>query len=206
MTVSGDSYPSISQISRASIREKASKFIAVAIPVRNEQEVKHHLDELKREFFDANHHCFAYMLGPERSNFRANDDGEPSGTAGKPILGQINSKGVSDVLVVVVRYFGGTKLGVPGLINAYRLAAQSALEGAQLREVILTSHFRIRFDLALINEVMKMLKKYQAKISLQSLDQQSTIEFEIRRGRVGEVVDRVQYMISTGNNIEIIQI
>ncbi|MCX6267127.1 MAG: YigZ family protein, partial [Bacteroidetes bacterium] len=131
-----DSFLSISSESRGIYREKASKFMCVAMPVSSEEEVKLNLDELKKAYHDANHHCYAYRLGLENHAYRTNDDGEPSGSAGKPIYGQILSMGLSDILVVVIRYFGGTKLGIPGLIHAYRTAAREALEQASIIEKI----------------------------------------------------------------------
>ena len=125
-----DTYKTISARAEGLYTEKRSKFIAIALPVRTVEEVKARLEELQKQYYDARHVCYAYMLGPGRKDFRANDNGEPSGTAGKPILGQINSNGLTDVLVVVVRYFGGIKLGTSGLIVAYRTAAAEALAAA----------------------------------------------------------------------------
>lgn len=129
-----DTYKTISGISESVFTEKRSKFIAIAIPVRSVAEIKNLLEQYQKKYYDARHVCYAYMLGPERKDFRANDNGEPSGTAGKPILGQINSHELTDVLVIVVRYFGGIKLGTSGLIVAYRTAASQALAEATVIE------------------------------------------------------------------------
>ncbi len=190
MQTPGDSYLSIGSESRGVFRDRASKFIGVALPVESEEEVKARLDELRKAYHDANHHCFAYRLGPGGGIYRFNDDGEPSGSAGKPIYGQLLSKGISDTLVVVIRYFGGTKLGVPGLIHAYRTAAREALEQATVVEKVLRNHYRVEFGYPLMNEVMRILKEEGARISGQEASDRCMIGFSIRQGLAERVGSR----------------
>ena len=141
-----DTYKTIEGQSEAVYTEKRSKFIAIAIPVRTLTEVKAHLEEYQKKYYDARHVCYAYMLGAERKEFRANDNGEPSGTAGKPILGQINSNELTDILIIVVRYFGGIKLGTSGLIVAYRTAAAQAIAEATIIEKTVDMDLKIIFE------------------------------------------------------------
>ncbi len=151
-----DTYRTISAPSQSVFTEKRSKFLAFAFPVVSAAEAKEHVDALAKEYFDARHVCWAYMLGPERTVFRANDNGEPSGTAGRPILGQINSLELTDVVVIVVRYFGGIKLGMPGLIAAYRQASRQALEEAEIVERHIEKILNFIYPYAVINDVMKV--------------------------------------------------
>ena len=140
-------------------KEKGSRFIALAYPVENEDEIKAIITGLKEKYYDARHHCYAWRLGAAKTAFRANDDGEPSSTAGKPILGQIQSNDLTNVLIVVIRYFGGIKLGVSGLINAYREAAADALRNTVIVEKTVDAHLRIRFNYLVMNDVMKIVKE-----------------------------------------------
>ena len=153
-----DAYRSLEGPSEGLYKEKGSRFIALAFPVETEEEVKAKVAQIRKEYHDARHHCHAYRLGYKGDVWRASDDGEPSGSAGRPILGQIDSAGLSDVLVVVVRYFGGIKLGVPGLIRAYKTATADALEKAVIVPKIAGKNYRIRFDYLSMNAVMKLLK------------------------------------------------
>lgn len=153
-----DTYKTIGGVSKGLFRDRGSRFIAMVFPVSSHDEVKTRLAELKKEYHDARHQCYAWVLGPDRQTYRVNDDGEPSGTAGRPILGQINSKGLTNILVVVIRYFGGTLLGVSGLINAYRSAAADALANASVVEKHLMEKWLITFPYTAMNEVMKVLK------------------------------------------------
>ena len=153
-----DAYRSIAGRSEGLFKDNGSRFIALAFPVETEEEVKEIVASLKKEYHDARHHCYAYRLGYKGDRFRANDDGEPSGSAGRPILGQIDSLGLSDVLVVVVRYFGGIKLGIPGLIRAYKTSTADALSQAEIVEKVAGKTFRVRFDYLSMNAVMKALK------------------------------------------------
>jgi len=200
MELSTDSFLSVSGESRGIYREKASKFIAVALPVSSEEEVKASLEELRKSYHDANHHCYAYRLGLENQAYRMNDDGEPSGSAGKPIYGQILSTGLSDVLVVVVRYFGGTKLGIPGLIHAYRVAAREALDQAEIIEKIIRVHLKIIFEYPMMNEIMRILKEEGVKIVSQSSAINCEIDFQVRRSNL----DKVRTRLTRLNKVEII--
>ena len=153
-----DEYRSIAARSEGLFKDNGSRFIALAFPVETTGRVKEIVDSLKKEYHDARHHCYAYRLGWKGDVFRANDDGEPSGSAGRPILGQIDSLGLSDVLVVVVRYFGGIKLGIPGLIRAYKTSTADALSQAKIIPKIAGTCYSIRFDYLSMNAVMKVLK------------------------------------------------
>jgi uncharacterized YigZ family protein len=159
-----DIFKTILSPTEALYKDKGSKFFAFAVPVTNVDEVKEKLQDYRKQFFDARHVCYAYMLGAERLEFRANDDGEPSGTAGRPILGQINSRDLTNVLVVVVRYFGGILLGTSGLINAYKLSAAEALDAADIIEVDVLETFDVLFHYPLMNEVMRIVKDYNLKV------------------------------------------
>ena len=153
-----DTYASIAGRSDGLFKDNGSRFIAKAYPVETEEEVKEIVAGLKKEYHDARHHCYAYRLGLDGSRWRANDDGEPSGSAGRPILGQIDAAGLSDILVVVVRYFGGIKLGIPGLIRAYKTSTADALAGAEVVEKVAGKHFRVAFPYLSMNAVMKLVK------------------------------------------------
>lgn len=165
-----DTYLSIAGPSAGLFRDNGSRFLAFAYPVGTEAEVKEIVSSLKREYHDARHHCYAYRLGYRGDVFRANDDGEPSGSAGRPILGQIDSRGLSDVLVVVVRYFGGVKLGIPGLIRAYRTSTDDALSHAEVVEKTATAAFAVEFGYMSMNQVMKLLKDMKLVAGGQQFD------------------------------------
>ena len=155
--MSEDTYKTITGLSEAVYTEKRSKFIAIAIPVRTHEEIKTHLEVYQKKYYDARHVCYAYMLGHERKDFRANDNGEPSGTAGKPILGQINSNELTDILVIVVRYFGGIKLGTSGLIVAYKAAAAEAIANADVIEQTVGKTIHFWFEYPFMNDVMRIV-------------------------------------------------
>ena len=163
-----DVYKTIETPAEGLYKEKGSKFIALAYPVRTEEAVKEIVGEIKVRYYDARHHCYAYRLGADKKKFRANDDGEPSSTAGKPILGQILSYDLTDILIVVVRYFGGIKLGVSGLINAYRAAAADAIGHARIVEKTDDEVFRIKFDYTVMNEVMRVVCRMTLSIRKQN--------------------------------------
>ena len=160
----------IQDISSGEYKEKGSKFLAYAHPVSSEEEVKELVKAYKKEYFDARHHCYAYILGAEKSQFRAADDGEPSNSAGNPILGQIRSNELTNVMVMVVRYFGGTKLGVPGLIHAYRSACSFALENSTIVLKKVSVKIELQFEYPSMNEVMKVIKDYDLKILSNKFD------------------------------------
>src|SRR5580700_5638901 len=162
-------YYTIEKTATAEFKDRGSRFIAYACPVKSPEEFKATLNEIKKEHHKATHHCFAYRLGLDGNTFRVSDDGEPSGTAGRPILGQIDSKGLVNVLVVVVRYFGGTLLGVPGLINAYKSAAALALQITPLVQKQVEIEFRVQFDYTRIGEVMTLVKQYNCTVVRQEM-------------------------------------
>lgn len=159
MMIQEDTYKTIIGVAEGIYTEKRSKFIAIAIPVHTVEEIKQHLDIYQKKYYDARHVCYAYMLGHERKDFRANDNGEPSGTAGKPILGQINSNGLTDILIVVVRYFGGIKLGTSGLIVAYKAAAAEAIANATIIEKTVDDEIAVAFEYPFMNDVMRIVKR-----------------------------------------------
>jgi len=187
-----DTYQTLSSSSQGIYKEKGSKFIARAFPVNTEEEVKTHLLALRKEYHDARHHCYAYCLGFDRSTWRVNDDGEPSGTAGKPIFGQIQSKNLTNVLIVVIRYFGGIKLGIPGLINAYRTAAREAIEKTDIVTRIVQEKYEICFEYPVMNDVMKILKEEKADIISEEFENNCKLRFSIRRTFGTKIVSRLQ--------------
>ncbi len=192
METSTDSFLSVKAESQGSYREKASKFMAFAIPVSTEEEVKIRLDILKKKYHDANHHCYAYRLGLDNPLYRMNDDGEPAGSAGKPIYGQILSNGLSDILVVVIRYFGGTKLGIPGLIRAYKRSAREALDNADVIEKLICIQIRVSFEFTMMNEIMRILKEEGVKILNQNAKERCEIDFSVRKSQVNKVENRMK--------------
>lgn len=161
-------------------KDKGSKFLAFAVPAESIEDVKEQLEQFRQRYHDARHVCYAYMLGAERQDYRANDDGEPSGTAGRPILGQINSRQLTNILIVVVRYFGGILLGTGGLITAYKEAASDALSRAEIVEKDVMIHKILRFPYEKMNEVMRLLKDTQAVITRQDFDGECIIECNIK--------------------------
>ncbi|MDO9680280.1 MAG: YigZ family protein [Bacteroidales bacterium] len=174
-----DSYKSISSPSSGVYRDLGSKFISLAYPVSSEEEIKSILSAVKKEYFDARHHCYAYRLGQKGELWRVNDDGEPSSSAGRPILGQLLSKELSDILIVVIRYFGGTKLGIPGLIKAYKTAAADAIENSKIIEKTFTKEIVIKFDYISTDTVMKMVRSSGAQIIRQNFDIDCTLTVRI---------------------------
>jgi len=187
-----DTYKTIVSITEGIYRDKGSKFIAIAIPVTSENEVKLKIAEIKKQYFDARHHCYAYILGYKKSAYRINDDGEPSGTAGKPIHGQILSKDLTNILIVVVRYFGGVKLGVSGLITAYKEAAKAALECAQIVEKTVNETYLVYVNYELMNKVMQLLKLDFIQIQKQYYDNQYIIEFSIRMREADRIINELR--------------
>ena len=176
-----DSYLTIAEPVEAIYKERSSKFLAYAYPVESEEEVKLHLDRLRKEFFDATHHCYAYRLGADGEHFRANDDGEPSGTAGKPILGQLLSAQLTNCLVVVVRYFGGTKLGVSGLIQAYKESTAEVIAASQIVEKTVDCLFEVQFPYIAMNGVQRVVKEVAPRIDRQEFDNLCTMTLRIRK-------------------------
>ncbi|WP_255700813.1 IMPACT family protein [Flavobacterium anseongense] len=170
-------------------KEKNSKFFGYAFPITSEDEIKSHLELLRKQHSGAGHFCYAFQLGTETVSFRANDDGEPSNSAGMPIYGQIQSFGLTNVLVVVVRFFGGVKLGVGGLISAYKTAAQMALEEAEIIEKTIDIHFLISFDYKNMNKVMRIIKEKKVEIISQQMDESCKIEISIRKKNAEIIFD-----------------
>lgn len=187
-----DTYKTIAAPAEGLYTEKRSKFIAIALPVRTVDEVKAWLDTYQKKYYDARHVCYAYMLGPERKDFRANDNGEPSGTAGKPILGQINSNGLTDILVIVVRYFGGIKLGTSGLIVAYRAAAAEAISAATVVEKTVDEEVTFLFEYPMMNDVMRIVKEEGPGIVSQGYDTDCSMTLRIRRSLMPRLRQRLE--------------
>lgn len=176
-----DAYNTIKSPSEGLYKEKGSKFLAFAYPVRTVEEVKAHLDALRKDYYDARHHCYAYILGANKEVWRANDDGEPSGTGGRPIYGQLLSADLTNTLIVVVRYFGGILLGASGLANAYKAAARDAIEHADIVEKTIDVRYCLRFEYALLNDVMRLLKEYGLSPFNQHFDLDCALEVEVRQ-------------------------
>ncbi len=186
-----DTYKTILSSSQGIYKEKGSRFVSFAFPVSEQKEIKPIIDKIRKENHEARHHCFAYMIGFERTNYRISDDGEPSGTAGKPILGQINSFDLTNILIVVSRYFGGTLLGVSGLINAYRSAAASAINNAELTEMMLREYYNIIYPYSAMNDVMKILKEENIGQSEQVFDLECRIRIDFRASARDKIINRL---------------
>lgn len=187
-----DTYLTIAAPSEGLYKEKMSKFLAFAEPCRTSEQAKEIVTRYKKEYFDARHVCWAYMLGAERTDFRSNDDGEPSGTAGKPILGQINSFNLTDLCVIVVRYFGGIKLGTSGLIEAYRTAAQEALNTATIEEKIIEETITVHFQYPLMGDVMRIVKEENATVLSQDFVEDCRLTLSLRKNQMPRMRSRFE--------------
>ncbi len=176
-----DSYLTIKAFSQGLYKEKGSRFIGLVYPVSGQDEIKAILEKVRKQYHDARHHCFAWVLGRDKQNYRVNDDGEPSGTAGKPIFGQIRSHGLTDVLIVVVRYFGGKLLGVSGLINAYRSAAESAINNGEIVELFIQDFYELSFPYPALNEVMKIIRDEDINQSEQKFELNCFIKYKFQK-------------------------
>ena len=187
-----DLYRTRKEEAEGTYSEKRSKFLAFAIPVSTVDEVKTLVAEYQKKYYDARHVCYAYMLGAERKEFRANDNGEPSGTAGKPILGQINSNELTNILIIVVRYFGGIKLGTSGLIVAYRLAAAEAIAAAEIIEKTVDEDVKVKFEYPMMNEVMKVVKDMEPQIVSQDFDMDCRMTLRIRKGEAERMKEKLK--------------
>ncbi|SDC11094.1 IMPACT family protein [Pedobacter soli] len=185
-----DTYKTIESASEGIFRDKGSKFIAYAYPIRSEEEVKPIITALRAEHTKARHFCYAYRLTPDRSVFRINDDGEPSGTAGRPILNCLLSEDVTNILMVVVRYFGGTLLGVPGLINAYKTASIEALKASKIINKTVNDVYEANFDYLQMNDVMKLVKEEHIDVLAQQFDTQCVLKFEIRKNQLNQILGK----------------
>lgn len=187
-----DVYRTIEKQTEGLYKEKGSRFIAFAYPVTTEDEIRAIVAGLKEKYYDARHHCYAWRLGAAKLLFRTNDDGEPSSTAGKPILGQIQSNDLTNILIVVIRYFGGIKLGVPGLINAYREAAADALQQAVIIEKTVDEQFRIRFSYLVMNDVMKIIKEESPEVLDRHFDLDCEMLLSIRQSDLQSLKERLK--------------
>jgi uncharacterized YigZ family protein len=185
-----DSYLTLKAFSQGLYKEKGSKFIGLVYPVSTQEEIKDILDKIGKQYHNARHHCFAWVLGLDKQNFRVNDNGEPSGTAGKPILGQISAFGLTNVLIVVIRYFGGKLLGVSGLINAYRSAAKSAINNGEIVERFIQDFYKISFPYTVLNEVMKIIKDEEINQSGQKFELECSISISFRRSNGARILER----------------
>lgn len=186
-----DSYKTIVRAAETSYRQLSSKFLAYAYPVESEEQIKELLDALRKRWYDATHHCYAWRLGAHGEQFRANDDGEPSSTAGKPILGQLLSQDITNCLIVVVRYFGGTKLGVPGLIAAYKESAELVLAECEVVERTVDSVIELEFSYIAMNDVMRIVKDMQPRIISQQFDNLCRMTLAIRRSEAEQLTGRL---------------
>ena len=185
-----DTYKTIATLSEEILfKEKNSKFFGYAFPVTSEEEIKNNLDILRKQHYGAVHFCYAFQIGTDKIQYRANDDGEPSNTAGAPIYGQIQSFGLTNILVVVVRFFGGIKLGVGGLISAYRTSAQMALETAEIIEKTINIHYIVSFDYKNMNKVMRVIKEKNLEIISQNMNESCEIEIATRKKNAEQIVD-----------------
>jgi uncharacterized YigZ family protein len=187
-----DSFRTISQSSEGIYTEKRSKFLAFAIPVESVEEIMDIVAEYQKKYYDARHVCYAYMIGAERTEFRANDNGEPSGTAGKPILGQINSNELTNILIIVVRYFGGIKLGTSGLIVAYKQAAAEAIAAAEIIEKTVDTDITFLFEYPFMNDVMRIVKEENPQIVNQGYDSDCSMTLRTRKGNMLKLISRLE--------------
>ena len=196
-----DSYLTIEKTSEGFYKEKGSKFYAFAYPVSSEAEIRDRQETLRKEYYDARHHCYAYIYGNESEHFRANDDGEPGHSAGDPILGQIKSKELTNTLVIVIRYFGGTKLGVSGLINAYKTAAAEALDANSIVKRDISEKLQFVFPYEEMNAVMKLVKDLNLKILNQGYEAQCTLDVDVIVSTVAVLEGKVDLMQKMGGKI-----
>lgn len=187
-----DTYKTIVGQSEANIRERSSKFMSLAYHVTTAEQVKEIMDGLRKKYYDATHHCYAYRLGPKGEEFRANDDGEPSGTAGKPILGQLLSKDITDILVVVIRWFGGTKLGVPGLIEAYKESTIAVLDVCKVEERTVDRVLRLSYPFESMDGVMRAIKAIGPRVLEQTFDNVCSMRVAVRLSSADELLGRLE--------------
>lgn len=194
MLMEPDSYNTIEKEGEGVFKDRGSKFIARAFPVETAENVKEILTALRKEYYDARHHCYAYRINPEAEQYRSNDDGEPSGTAGKPILNQLLSKELMNVLVVVIRYFGGTKLGVSGLINAYKSATNEALNNVSIVNRFIYRQIVIRFEYPMINPVMKLVKEEEIEMLEQNFGINCVIKIQVKKNVLEKIIFKLEDM------------
>ena len=191
-----DTYKTIENKSEGTFKDRGSKFIAFACPVNTEEEAKKILADVRKEYHDACHHCYAYQIGYDKSIWRANDDGEPSGTAGKPILNQIKSKDLTNIFIVVVRYFGGILLGVPGLINAYKSATIEALNNSKIITKTVNEIYEVNYDYPVMNDVMKILKDKGLDIIYTDFSLKCNVVFKVRKNESSSVYEGLKKLSS----------
>lgn len=201
-----DTYKTIEEQGEGIYTEKRSKFLAFAIPVTTVEQVKEQVEIYQKKYYDARHVCYAYRLGERGEQERSNDNGEPSGTAGKPILGQIHSKELTNVLVIVVRYFGGVKLGTSGLIVAYRLAAAEALEAIPHIEKTINSEITLRFSYPLLNDVLRIVKEEAPKVVEQVFDNECVVRLSMRLSRMPRLIERYEKLVISSKGDLIIEL
>jgi len=187
-----DEYKTLKAISEGLYKEKGSRFIALAIPVSTLDEVKTQLERIRKEYYDARHHCYAYRIGEDPGEVRYNDDGEPSGTAGKPIFGQIQSYNLTNILIVVVRYFGGIKLGTGGLMQAYKTSSRDAVENGIIINKVWTTSLKITFEYQKMNDAMRVIKEENLKIIRQETTEKCVITLEIRKGNLEGIKNKLK--------------
>lgn len=188
----GSYYKTIEKPSIAEFKDRGSRFIAYAFPVSSKEDFKERLTVIKKEHPAATHHCFAYRIGTDENTYRVSDDGEPSGSAGRPILGQIDSKELSNVLIIVVRYFGGTMLGIPGLINAYKTAASLSLQQTSIVQKPVLVHYRLQFDYTMLNYVMKIIKQFECVMLKQDVQLFCLLEIGVPKYSLEEVISKIK--------------
>ncbi len=191
-----DTFLTLERESSGLFKDRSSKFFYYAIPVKDEEEIKDFLKELRKKHYDARHHCYAWSLGNDGMNYRANDDGEPNHSAGDPILGQIRSFNITNCLIVVVRYFGGTKLGISGLINAYKTSAALAIEENEIKEELITIRIKVQFPYADLNEVMKLVKNFDLSILNQEMGLDCKMTLEVRMGLENQIKTSLQDILT----------
>ncbi len=187
-----DTYKTIAKPTEGAFKDRGSKFLAFAYPVKNEDEITEIQKVLRKKFYDARHQAYAFRLGADKNNFRASDDGEPTNSSGQPILGQIRSFDLTNILIIVVRYFGGTKLGIPGLINAYKTAALDAINNAEIITKTVNDNILLDFEYVLMNDVMKIIKDEDIEIENQQFDLNCHIELSIRKSKSQKVAERFE--------------
>lgn len=197
------SYRTVVGQSTGLYKEKGSKFLAFCYPVSNEEEINAHLTALRKEYYDARHHCYAWVLGADKLRHRANDDGEPNHSAGDPILGQIRSKDLTNILIVVVRYFGGVKLGVGGLITAYKSASEEALNNAFIEERMVTATIKISFPYESTSEIMRLVKEFDLRIVDQTFEEACYLLLEGSVLNIPRTIDRLDLLKKLGFKLEI---
>ncbi|MBI3219274.1 MAG: YigZ family protein [Bacteroidetes bacterium] len=197
------SFYTITNSSEGLFKDSGSKFISFAFPVKDEEEVRQQVIALKKKYFDATHHCYAYILGADSSKFRSNDDGEPNHSAGDPILGQLRNRNLTNTLVVVVRYFGGTKLGVSGLIHAYRESASLALNQCVIVEKDVTEKIHVFYDYAATPEVMRLIKDFGLAIEEQLFEDRGSLVASVRKKLFPELIEKIELLMALGHAIEI---